>query len=62
MSRIFLSYQLGRELMNTKKVFYLLILLALIYNMMLMFAGSSADNKNSEKVTLNIKTNLIEQK
>ncbi|WP_339864722.1 hypothetical protein [uncultured Algoriphagus sp.] len=62
MSRVFLSYQLGRELMNTKKVFYLLILLALIYNMMLMFVGCSADSENSEKVTLDIKTNLIEQK
>ncbi|WP_169714439.1 hypothetical protein [Algoriphagus antarcticus] len=57
-----MNYQLGRELMNTKKVFYLLILLALIYNIMLMFSDSSVVYEDSEKITLNIKTNLIESK
>ncbi|WP_211320466.1 hypothetical protein [Algoriphagus yeomjeoni] len=48
--------------MNTKKVFYLLILLALIYNIILMFSVESVETEGAEKITLNIKTNLIEPK
>tara|TARA_R110002051_G_scaffold241874_1_gene302276 strand:+ start:473 stop:661 length:189 start_codon:yes stop_codon:yes gene_type:complete len=62
MSPLFLSNQFGRELMNTKKVFYLLILLALIYNIILMFADNSVEQKDEQKITLNIKTNLIESR
>ncbi|WP_191322029.1 hypothetical protein [Algoriphagus aquimarinus] len=56
-----MNYQLGIELMNTKKVFYLLILLAVIYNLMLMYTHGEKQGE-SEKITLNIKTNLIESR
>lgn len=48
--------------MNTKKVFYLLILLALIYNIVLMFSAIDREQEEEDKITLNIKTNLIETK
>lgn len=59
---LILTYQLGMGLMNTKKVFYLLIILALIYNMMLMFADNNDVQADTEKATLNIRTNLIESR
>ena len=48
--------------MNTKKVFYLLILLALIYNIILMFSDKKEAHSEREKTTLNIDTNLIESR
>ncbi|WP_175499657.1 hypothetical protein [Algoriphagus aquimarinus] len=56
-----MNYQLGIELMNTKKVFYLLILLAVIYNLMLMYTHEE-EPREADKTTLNIKTNLIESR
>ncbi|MEP0711035.1 MAG: hypothetical protein ABJ333_02045 [Algoriphagus sp.] len=48
--------------MNTKKVYYLLILLALIYNILLMMEDNCSAKEVNEKATLNIKTDLIEAK
>ncbi|WPR77043.1 hypothetical protein [Algoriphagus sp. NG3] len=48
--------------MNTKKVFYLLILLALIYNMALIFSGSPENSEEETKVTLDIKYNLVDER
>ncbi len=47
--------------MNTKKVFYLLILLALVYNMVLMFSGSPENTEEEAKVILDIDYNLVEE-
>jgi len=62
--QLFLNFQLGRELMNTKKVFYLLILLAVIYNLLLMYHdGNNANNTgNVGKTSIIVQSsNLVEE-
>ncbi|WP_192349664.1 hypothetical protein [Algoriphagus sp. Y33] len=46
--------------MNTKKVYYFLILLGVIYTIILTFSDGNEEHKKPEKTTLTIKTNLIE--